>query len=168
MTDRRQPDPGPTPATAAEASPGVLDRLLARSVQTGGLPGVVVGQLSGRDGSGVPLVNFPGNPAPAPVPALSTVAIDQVAAGHPVVLVFDNQDPGRPIVIGVIQAPSPTATTTADDREVILEGKDRLELRCGKAKLVLRSDGKVLVKGTDVLSRSEGPNRIKGASVQIN
>ena len=69
----------------------------------------------------------------------------------------------------MIQPPTPPAAVTVDDEpETIIEGKERIELRCGKAKIVLTSDGKVLVKGTDIVSRSEGPNRLKGASIQIN
>ena len=43
-----------------------------------------------------------------------------------------------------------------------------IELRCGKASLILTRAGKVLIRGAYLLSRSSGVNRIKGGSVQIN
>src|SRR4051812_15153812 len=41
-------------------------------------------------------------------------------------------------------------------------------LRCGKASITLTRSGKILIRGTYVLSRSSGAQRIQGASVQIN
>ena len=41
-------------------------------------------------------------------------------------------------------------------------------LRCGKASITLTREGKVLIKGAYLSSRSSGVNRIKGGSVQIN
>ena len=41
-------------------------------------------------------------------------------------------------------------------------------LQCGQASITLRRDGKIEVKGTNVLSASRGPNRIKGASIALN
>jgi hypothetical protein len=41
-------------------------------------------------------------------------------------------------------------------------------LRCGKASITLTSAGKVLIRGTYVLSRSSGVNKIKGGSIQLN
>jgi hypothetical protein len=51
---------------------------------------------------------------------------------------------------------------------VLLQGKDELVLRCGEASLTLRRNGRVVLRGTYVESRSKGTNRIKGGSVQIN
>jgi hypothetical protein len=146
----------------------VLDNLLARSLQTNAGQGVTIGRLCGWDHAGLPLVDFPDNPAEAPLPALSTQVLAADAVDRPVVLLFAGNDLRQPIVIGVIQPPTLTPVVTVDDREVVLEGQERIELRCGKAKIVMTRDGKVLIKGTDIVSRSEGPNRIKGASVQIN
>jgi hypothetical protein len=151
-----------------EASQEILDDLLARSLQTGAARGALIGRLCGWDDSGAPLVDFPDNPHGTPLPARSTLALPTDAVDRPVVLLFEGNELRRPIVIGVVQPPALTPVATIDDREVVLEGKERIELRCGKAKIVLTSDGKILVKGTDIVSRSEGPNRIKGASVQIN
>lgn len=51
---------------------------------------------------------------------------------------------------------------------VVLEAQKELVLRCGKASLTLTADGKIILKGANVLSTSSGPQRIRGASVSIN
>ena len=51
---------------------------------------------------------------------------------------------------------------------VVLNGAKQVELRCGQASIVLTAAGKILIKGTYVMSRSSGANRIKGAFVDIN
>jgi uncharacterized protein (DUF2345 family) len=56
----------------------------------------------------------------------------------------------------------------ADGERLIVTAKDRLVLRCGKASITLTKEGKVLVEGTYLSSRSSGVNRIKGGSVQLN
>jgi hypothetical protein len=45
---------------------------------------------------------------------------------------------------------------------------DEISLCCGKAQITLRKDGKLILRGTDVVSRSSGPNRLRGATVKIN
>ena len=56
----------------------------------------------------------------------------------------------------------------ADGRRVTVEAADELTLRCGQASLTLRADGKVVVRGTHILSHSTGPHRLKGGSFSIN
>jgi hypothetical protein len=56
----------------------------------------------------------------------------------------------------------------ADGRRVAIEAFDELELRCGKASITLRRNGKIVIYGTQVETRSRGLNRIKGGSVKIN
>ncbi len=156
-------------APSESAAPELLTELLSRSAASNGTKGVFVGKFRGQTDTGAPLVDHPDHPGGAPIPARTTVQVDHAAPDTPVVLVFEHDDPNRPIIIGVIQPPTPAASVSIDgEREAILEGKERIELRCGKAKIVLTADGKVLIKGTDIVSRSEGPNRIKGASIQIN
>ena len=46
--------------------------------------------------------------------------------------------------------------------------ESEIVLRCGEASITLTRAGKVLIRGTYLLSRSSGVNRIKGGSVQIN
>jgi len=58
--------------------------------------------------------------------------------------------------------------TTLKDEVLHIKAKDGLVLECGKSTIIMTKDGKVQVKGEDVLSRSKGMNRIKGAGVNIN
>jgi len=49
-----------------------------------------------------------------------------------------------------------------------VEAADELVLRCGQASIVLRRNGRVVIRGTYVETRAKGVNRIKGGSVLIN
>lgn len=86
------------------------------------------------------------------------------------VLVLQDGDPARPIVLGLIEQGFADAATEArvDGRRVEIEGKDEVVLRCGEATITLRANGKVVIRGAYVETRSSGTNRIKGGSVQIN
>ena len=59
-------------------------------------------------------------------------------------------------------------TVTLDGERVVIDAAEELVLRCGKARIVLRSNGRVLIEGARVETSAEGVNRIKGGSVQIN
>jgi uncharacterized protein DUF6484 len=144
--------------------------------------GTVVGT---RDGHW--LVDYPGNPH-GPLLARSVVHVDAVAmdriaaANAEVLLVFENDRLDLPIVVGLL-TPDPLVTPVrgergatdtgrleaiVDGQRVVVEAKDEIVLRCGEASVTLRRNGRVVVRGTYVETRSKGVNRIKGGSVQIN
>ena len=52
--------------------------------------------------------------------------------------------------------------------ELVLQARKRLIVHCAEGSVELRSDGKVLIKGRDIVSRAQRTNRIKGGSVAIN
>jgi hypothetical protein len=148
-------------------------------VSTPAATSVVTGHLHGFDLDETPLVS--GLPtAPGRVlPARTTVDLRQKMIGDAVVVVFEQGDPLRPIVIGVIQDPAvrpkasivpldKTVSVHADDQRVVIRAEREIELQCGAASITLTRAGKVLIKGTYVLSRSSGYNKIKGAAVDIN
>ncbi|WP_244923864.1 DUF6484 domain-containing protein [Enhygromyxa salina] len=62
----------------------------------------------------------------------------------------------------------PPMAASVDGRRVEIEAADEIVLRCGQASIVLRRNGRVVIRGTYVETRSRGVNRIKGGSVQIN
>lgn len=86
------------------------------------------------------------------------------------------------VITGAIQQGAPTEQVQELDveglkealdikvegRRLEIEGKDEVVIRCGKASITLRRNGRIIIKGTYVESRSKGTNRIKGGSVQIN
>lgn len=55
-----------------------------------------------------------------------------------------------------------------DGRRVQIEADHEIVLKCGKSSITLTRSGKILIRGSYLLSRSSGVNRIKGGSVQIN
>jgi hypothetical protein len=141
--------------------------------------GVTRGVLCGFDEAGEPLVDFPANASPDPVAAISTVPLGEADKCREVILLFEDGDPGRPIIVGVRQ--SPMMQHTAQDAKVqqpltIEAGGERLiytaqkeiVLRCGKASIQLLNDGSIRIRGTNVLSRASATNRIRGGNIQIN
>ncbi|MEO1082190.1 MAG: DUF6484 domain-containing protein [Pseudomonadota bacterium] len=139
------------------------------------IEGVVIGVLAGFDSSGAPLVVFPGNTSESGLPARSSARLTKRDEGREVALMFENGDPGRPLIIGRIQRPdeieledSAPLAAKLDGERIELKADREIVLSCGKASITLTRAGKILIRGTYVLSRSSGANRIRGGSVQIN
>jgi len=89
-----------------------------------------------------------------------------VLAPHDVVLCWcpDPQVP-RGVILGRI-GPSHLEGTTPD--ELVIEARKNLTLKCGEGSITIRDDGKILIKGKDLVSHAQRMNRIKGGSVSIN
>lgn len=58
--------------------------------------------------------------------------------------------------------------TTLEDKVLHIKAHDGMVIECGKATIILTKDGKIQIKGQDLLSRARGMNRVKGAGVNIN
>ena len=127
---------------------------------------VVVGTLVAVGEDGAPVVDFPGNPAGAPVPAMATARYGGASLGGAVALMFIDGDRSRPLAIGTI-AHAEAVRPTMEER-LTLSAAREIVLQCGRASIVLTRAGKVLVRGAYVSLRSSGMQRITGASVQIN
>ncbi|MCA9127972.1 MAG: hypothetical protein KDB22_12840 [Planctomycetales bacterium] len=65
-------------------------------------------------------------------------------------------------------APSATHDVDVDGRKVTLTAREELVLRCGKGSIEIRKNGKILIRGTELVTHASGTNRIKGGSVAIN
>jgi len=136
--------------------------------------GVVIGRCEGVGEDGTPLVDFPGNPTSAPLPVRSLVRLTNADRGCELVLAFEEGDPARPVALGRVAAPEPFVKSgeapeaTVDGERIVIAAEKEILLRCGEASILLTRDGKVYVRGANLLSRSSGPNRIKGGSVRIN
>jgi uncharacterized protein DUF6484 len=143
----------------------------------GALPAAITARLHGFDLDERPLVvGVPGVPREI-IPARSTIALLRQQINSAVLLVFEQGDPRRPIIVGVLQdsssvpsaaAPESWVSAQVDEQRVVLTAEREIVLKCGDASITLTRAGKVLIKGNYVLSRSSGYNKIKGAAVDIN
>ena len=135
-------------------------------------------RLTGFDLDERPLiVGIPDHPRDL-VAARTTVPLLREHIGSTVVILLEQGDSRRPIVVGVLQSHSSVArakgnpphmvSVCADDDRIELSAEREIVLRCGDASITLTRGGKVLIRGKYVLSRSTGYNKIKGAAVDIN
>jgi hypothetical protein len=154
---------------------------------------IIIGALTGIDGQGQPLVDYPENPTGQPLAAISTLGITGVHIGRNVALLFAKGDPQSPVIMGLIHSPlhdlivayDPNAhenstqdqtasaplnvdDVTVDGKRIVLEGKEEVVIKCGEASITLTKAGKILIRGNYLLNRSSGVNRIMGGSVQVN
>lgn len=164
--------------SASEANPRAGIAATGPDFSGGSLTGAAVVRLYGFDLQDNPVLSgisaLPGEI----VAARSTVPLVRAQIGSMVVVVFEQSDARRPIVIGALQerqvvtngpgSPPPIAAVRADGERLILTAEREIVLRCGDATISLTRAGKVIIKGKYIISRSTGYNRIKGAAVDIN
>ena len=145
-------------------------------------PSMGMGRLVGLDSDGTPLVVLLSSERD-PVPARSTVTIlaEAVKTLPEVLLAFPDGQTSTPIIMGLVQSqpitpipslgrlePRSPLEVSADGRRLIIHAYSELHLMCGESSITLRRDGKVIIRGTHLLSRAKVTNRIQGGSVQIN
>ena len=141
---------------------------------------VDIGHIAACCGSGHVLLDN-GDSEPRSARVVAHLGDEQLTAAmenrQDVLIAYRNGDPEQPIVVGLLRMPDGTAgqppqappvEAIVDGETVVVEAKKRVVLRCGKASITLTRAGKIILRGTYVLSRSSGVNRIKGGSVQIN
>jgi len=142
------------------------------------LPSAATARFHGFDLDDRPLVvGVPDLPHEV-VAARTTVPLLRSHIGSTVVLLFEDGDVRRPIILGLLQerttvtgaaaAPQQLVSVRADDDRFVLSAEREIVLRCGEASITLTRAGKVIIKGAYILSRSTGHNKIKGAAVDIN
>lgn len=143
-----------------------------------------IGTLAAPGPSGEIVVEYDGKSAAARL--LSSVKRNQLIKeenrGRAVLLVFEEGDPDRPIIVGLMEDPleelvsmefsaepsNSPKEARVDGKRVAIEAQEEITLKCGAGSITLRKDGKIIIKGTHLLSRSSGPIRVKGARVDIN
>lgn len=132
--------------------------------------GVAIGLVLGFDDK-APLVVFPGNKKEEAIPARSVIALDESVIGKQVALLYEDGDPARPLIIGKImdfgeQEDLPVVVN--DGEYTVIRAKSRIELRCGKASIIMDRNGHITVRGTRVVSHASEANRIRGGSIALN
>jgi hypothetical protein len=85
-------------------------------------------------------------------------------------------EPGDEVLVGVVGDRCllfgrVSSSRLNDDRvpdTMIIEAKTGLTLRVGEGSITVREDGRILIKGKDLVSHAKRVNRIRGGSVAIN
>ncbi|MBM4059815.1 MAG: hypothetical protein FJ265_01790 [Planctomycetes bacterium] len=131
------------------------------------LPGVTLGEVVAVAPDGRPIVQTAA--AATPVAAVSCLgpATDwRTRVGRRVLVACIDGDPDRPVVLGALDAPP--APPAREPRTLRIAAGEELTIECGKAKIHLRADGRIEIRGEHLVSRSRGPNKVKGGSVHLN
>ncbi|MEW9898548.1 DUF6484 domain-containing protein [Chitinivorax sp. PXF-14] len=136
-----------------------------------------IGSFCGFQLDEQPLVCLCGEYGKEIVPARSVVRLCRDMLGADVLVLFENGDFHRPLIVGVVQTriadecaatPALPVTVDLDGERLLLSAEREITLRCGDSSITLTRAGKIIIKGNYILSRSTGYNKIKGAAVDIN
>lgn len=159
-----------------------LDAAVSALTHTGAEAQLISGHLTGLDDEGRLRFQPEGSSAAPLVVAigieLSDGSLVKAARQQRRALVVRTTDATpRWVLVGLVRERVSTKAVTArpgtlevgmDGETLKLTAERDIVLKCGAASITLRKDGKIEVKGTNVLSASRGPNRIKGASIALN
>jgi hypothetical protein len=91
----------------------------------------------------------------------------RLVAGDPVLIALTDLPNQRGVILGRI-GPARHDTPPDVPDELVLEAAANITLRCGEGSITLRQDGKILIKGKNLVSLATETQRIKGGSVAIN
>lgn len=153
----------------------VVDLPTSHGVPVDQWRGMVLGVLVGFTSDGCPLVDFPNNPAERRLEARHTIELAASDAGRQVTIMFAQSDPVQPVITGILQDSKTTEGALKRDLRVQIDSetfaftaKQQLILECGKCKITLTRDGRITIRGVEILSRASGTQRIRGGSIQLN
>jgi hypothetical protein len=79
------------------------------------------------------------------------------------------------VIVGVLTgredappADDPAIDLVVERRRIVLSAKTEVVLRCGDGSITLAANGKVTIRGVDVISSAARTQRIRGGAVRIN
>jgi len=128
---------------------------------------VVVGEVFKINADDTLLVDYPQNTL-GPIEARTIT--EDLYLGAKVLLTFERGDPTLPIVLGRVhdRVRAKGRVLHLKASSVMLEAEERLSLQCGEGRVEIQRDGKVLLRGKDIVSRAARTNKVQGATVRMN
>lgn len=148
---------------------------------------LLLGQVVDIGADGRPRVAWDEVTQNQPRVALSTQPVSGADRGRRVALAFAANGGGEPVILGFIHSPldQVLSLTLDDDQTRVVESpaapviqytekgveihaQQSLTLVCGKSRLTLTEDGRVLVRAENIVSRARASHQIKGGSVHLN
>jgi hypothetical protein len=129
--------------------------------------GVVSGKVVSLESNGLVLVDYPKNHLGW---VQARTLVNELQVGAAVLLAFDGGDHTRPVVLGILydRVNTEKATLHLKASRIIIEAGEELVMKSGEGSFEARRDGKVNIKGRDVVSRAARTNKVRGSTVLIN
>lgn len=98
------------------------------------------------------------------------------AEDREVIVVFAHEKPEEPVIIGIIEnileelvcMDEASHETFVDGERVVIRAEKEIALICGEGSITISKNGKIVVRGTDIVSRASGLNKIKGSGIEFN
>ncbi len=142
------------------------------------LPAYVTGKLIGVDAMGHPLVTHAQSHGKHVI-AKTLVTLQRTDFGRDIALIFENGDVACPAIVGFpsahVFAPERVEGTYSaplpiklDSSHLLFKADRDIVLECGKASITLSKDGRIEIKGMNILSKASQTNKVKGGAVLLN
>jgi hypothetical protein len=156
--------------TEHEETTDILQRVTRNTEESSQVSGIVIGKLSGFDADGTPFVEFSVNPTGRAIPSRSTVELNENHIGRNVALMFELSNVRKPIIIGMMHVPGNHAAVevTREEEIVRITAETEIHICCGESSIRMNKNGKIEIKGRDILSQAIRGNKIRGGMVGLN
>jgi len=139
------------------------------------------GRLDGLDDEGRGLVGADGVAGPGAVVVGGAVGdgalVKAARVGRRALVLAPSEGDDPPVLVALLRERVSAQARDAvpgelevrmDGETLVLRAEQEIELRCGKSRLKLRADGRVMLNGAHIVAASTGPHRIKGATIALN
>lgn len=159
----------------------LLSKQVLSSQDLSALEGAISGHLAGIDDEGRILFNDAHSKEPYPVVIGLSLSDDEVAeAAHlkrRALVITTREKQVQHVLVALLRERITVEAREKDFSQlkahvngnaIDIEAKNSLALKCGRSKITLHADGRIEINGDYLLSRSRGPIKLKGATIDIN